>query len=316
MGKLKIFLVGTYVYLRRFFFGVILGRNAYIQKMINMPSQGSDIFDKVDLKDIIFFLVSLKIRTYNRQEILKASLSQCLSQLPPAGKINFRINDSTEDEYFFSNEVFFKNLPAVSPLIQRTQTRLPGAYYQFLSQQAEPYCLTLFDDFPIVGLTEKVLRGSCALLKDFEKLVNVVLIEAIDDYDIDHEAKAVNFKKQLELERRNIKPLGIVEYFGQKFAIWENFHFGFFFSTSIVPTKDHAKRLKWYLDNISSDNPHKIELAGHKRRGPVYDYIAVPLGVYRFDLDFEHTEISIRPPVKKAEELYKAIKYGYKFISS
>jgi len=315
LNRIKQKLVLRYISLHRFWERIVSLNGWKIKKLLKkIPNSQSKSLVSGGLDNKTFFLMSIKISTLNRQEIMKTTLNQCFSLLPKEAGITFRINDSSADDFYFSNEQYFKNLPSIIPEIQRTQVRLPGAYYQFLTEQNQPYCLTIFDDFPITNLTSSLLLAGCRLLEDFAGMVDVVLIEQVLDYKLDDQNKLILIElKDLEFRIGHIVPLGIVEYFGHKFAIIENFHYGFFFSTVLVSTKDHARRLKWYLDNISAENPHKIELAGSLRRGPIYRYIAVPLEAFKLDLDFEHTEISIRPAVVEAKKLYEALKNNNQF---
>ncbi len=258
----------------------------------------------------IFLASSFRITSKEREGIFYTAFKQSLKNF--SGQVPLKIADASQQPFAASNLEFLQSLKGVKLEYQNKAERLNSAYYNLLSVSKEKYFVMLFDDFPIVGLSEGFLSACAALLNSFEGLVDLVFIEGVSEYKIDRaERRVVYNPDSRDFKHHPSKLVGTVKYDEYEFAILENFHYGFFFNTVVANAKDYARRLKWYMDKIDHTSPHAIELAGSLKIGPIYKFIAVPLNVFNFDIDYSHTDISIREVVKGARELQNALDKGY-----
>lgn len=259
----------------------------------------------------LFLASSYRVDSRERQEIFEATMKINLRELAGSG-LAFRAADASPSEYFNENNKFLNGILDEKANNISLKARLPESYQHLLLQAKEKYFCQLFDDMPVVGLTPKFLAASTRVLEEFEGLVDIILIEQITEFDLDKGRKQINLKaSNLEFLEINKTPLGVVSYQGYDFAILSNYHYGFFFNTLIASCKDYARRLKWYMEHTSFESPHKIELSGMRRIGPVYRFIAVPLNVFRLDIDYAHSNTSIRGVGEKTKDLFEAIRDGF-----
>lgn len=278
-----------------------------IRKIINQPTlikPGS-----------FFFATSFRISSQERLDILKTTLKESLKNFNSS--IKFKVSDASDPEYAAKNHEILLEHKGLTLEYQNKKERLNAAYQNMLSSSIETFFGMVFDDFPIIGMTDEFVKASCSLLTDFNGLVDLIYMEGVTHEKIDDATKTIYYKhadRTILNHKEDI--LGVVTYNNYRFAIVKNFCYGFFFNTIIARTKQYAEKLLWYMNNVDYSSPHKIELAGSLRIGPIYNYIAIPLEVINMDLDYSHTDTSIRRPAQKAEELFRAMTNNYSIQAS
>ena len=281
-------------------------------KIKNIIKQ-SPVGEEVSLSESFFFGTSFRISSQERFDILKATLKESLRGFTsPVNPIKLKVSDASDSEYALKNQEIFVDYKGLNLEYTNKKERLNSAYQNMLSTSDESFFGMVFDDFPIIGMSPEFIKACCKLLKNFEGLVDLIYMEGVTHDTIDTKTKTVYYKHadRTILKHRN-DILGVVSYNNYRFAIVKNFCYGFFFNRIIARTRQYAEKLLWYMENVDYNSPHKIELAGSLRIGPVYNYIAIPLEVINMDLDYSHTDTSIRKPAQKAEELYKAMTDNY-----
>lgn len=283
-----------------------------IIKKINYINLHNKNNEEISLNEI-FLLTSFKIDNEERCKILESSTNINFENLHNSN-IKVQVYDASDDIYFKKNQEVFKNIKGINLDYQSKKERLTTSYYNLLSQSKEKYFCSFFDDMPIVGLTREFLLASERLLRDFDGSIPIV-IEQIIGYDCDHKNRQILFNcKNILFKNLNKKPLGIIKYGNVSFAILYNYHYGFFFNTIIARCDNYKNKLIWYMNKISQNSPHQIELAGMRKIGPVYQYVAVPLEVFALDLDYIHSKISIRKENPNALKLFSLFVDKYKKI--
>lgn len=278
-----------------------------IKKIINQPSSGRP--------ESFFLGTSFRIGSKERLDILKTTLKESLRNV--SSSIKFKVSDASDPEWAAKTYDILLEHKGLVLEYQNQKERLNSAYQNMLSNSDETFFGMIFDDFPIIGMTSEFINASCNLLTDFNGLVDLIYMEGVTHDNINNETKTVYYKHTDRTILKHQKDiLGVVTYNNYRFAIVKNFCYGFFFNTIIARTKQYAEKLLWYMNNVDYSSPHKIELAGSLRIGPIYNYIAIPLEVINMDLDYSHTDTSIRKPAQKAEELYKAMTKNYSIQAS
>lgn len=263
-----------------------------------------------ELEKEIFLASSYRLDSKIRQDIFQVSMQRNLENL---NNLSMRVADASPEGFFESNREFLNKFSKIKAESLPIKARLTASYKELLKNAPEKYFCMLFDDMPIIGMSDEFLTASIALLNDFENLVSVVLAEQITEFAEDKEKKTITFKQSdLEFILKDKKPVGIVKYGKFSFAILENnYHYGFFFNTLIAPCKDYLDKLEWYMNNVSQESPHKIELAGMRGKGPVINFIAVPLDVFMVDIDFAHSDTSIRGVGENTKRVFEDLQNNF-----
>jgi hypothetical protein len=195
---------------------------------------------------------------------------------------------------------------------ERRAQSLPAALESLLERSAKPCFAHVFEDQVIAGLTPGLLAASATLLRTFEGLVDLVLIERAERHRVDEAEHAVVFDRaSLEFRMNDIEPVGVARYGEHSFAIVENRHYGFFFNTIVANRASYLERLRWFRRRVSADDAHAIELASGRGKGPRYSFIAVPFEAISIDVDDEHTDASRRGIHATSEELSRLLQAGY-----
>ncbi len=301
--------------LKRYLLLILHTPNILINKYFISPRQARKIKKIINQTSLskpesFFFGTSFRINSQERLDILKTTLRESLKNFNSS--IKFKVSDASDSEWAKKNHEILLEHKGLALEYQNKKERLNLAYQNMLSDSDETFFGMVFDDFPIIGMTDEFIKASCSLLADFNGLVDLTYMEGVTHDNINNETKTVYYKhgdRTILKHQKDI--LGVVTYNNYRFAIVRNFCYGFFFNTIIARTKQYAEKLLWYMNNVDYSSPHKIELAGSLRIGPIYNYIAVPLEVINMDLDYSHTDTSIRKPAQKAEELYKAMINNY-----
>lgn len=306
----KLYLAINYAW----FFVATLNHRVVRKKIQIIKKRGVEAgLGRSDVNSKIFLLASYRINSSLRQEFLKISSHLSLRELSK-GNIPIRVVDASNAEYIAVNKNIFSDLNLSHLDFQTSNKKLTTVYRDTLLEAKEKYFCTIFDDQPIIGLTEDALSAGTALLEDFSGLVDIILFENLSACQSEESTQTlVCDLKNLDSVRSGHKPLGVVKYGDYSFAIFRNFHCGFFFNTMIGPCRDYAQRLSWYMKNIDEDSPHKIERAAGRGRGPVYKYIAVPLQTFMLDIDFEHTGPT-RAVNHESRNIFEALKRHFNII--
>lgn len=199
----------------------------------------------------------------------------------------------------------------------RSDDPMPLRVLGLLERSDRPFTYLQFDDMVTVGLDDRVLDASCALLAS--GLVDVVFPSWPVEVTVDPEVERVMVVPYVENRGRfrfwtgrARRPVATVTAGGVKFGVFENFTYGFFMNQSIVRREDLASRLQWFVTHVSSRSAHEIELVAAAGRGPIWTHVAVPLGpVAILDLDFSHTEASVRPDDPGKRAVLEALEAGW-----
>ena len=263
----------------------------------------------------IFISAAFRINSDIRQNILAVSAAATLNSLSGSG-LKVKISDASPEQYTASNKEIFSKINGLRVEYQASPLKLPPAVSSLLTATPEKYFLMFFDDQPIVGLTREFLDASCRLLSDFEGLVDLIYISDAPKQVINHGNKTLTYDMaDLDFRAKKVSPIATVSYGGYNFAIIPNAQIGFFFNTLIAPAADYNRRLRWYMDHVSAANSSLIEIAGGEFRGPAYGFIAVPLTVFQINIDYSHTENSVRNYSGAVpEEVCEALKNNYQVI--
>ena len=176
-----------------------------------------------------------------------------------------------------------------------------------LSDLDSDYVLILFDDLLIYKLTDDFIKASIKLLNKYKPL-NCIFFDLCDP-------EIVNDKVILRLSnsdsyKRKKKWLTQDKIDGYNFNIYYTYRhrYPFFLNSAIVDRKKYIKKLLWYYNNISENNPHAVEMAAADYKGPGFLYIAIPEDVLKVDIDFNRSAItSNRPYDPNAKILYNKL---------
>lgn len=267
---------------------------------------------QINYRPDVFLMSSYRVESDDRQEIFNVAMRQNLKNLSGTN-LTFRAVDSSDDEYSAINTESLKAIADLRYDIQRKKEKLTEAYLSILRDAKEKYFCCLFDDMPIIGPNYDFFRSACQLLDDFHGLVDIVSIEHTTDFTIDDVNKNIVFNDTRAKKVGSVF-LGVVKYGSYSFAILPNQKYGFFFNTMVARRADYLRRLEWYMSNISSVSPHTIELAGMRGRGPVFSFVAIPLECNAVDMDYIHSNISIREVYRTAPGLFAAFSKNYEPI--
>ncbi len=260
----------------------------------------------------IFLGLSFLIATTERFEILSAAAPRTFAGFEGTD-INLRVYDASDPSWACQTQ----------PLIKRYyRSNLdyevrPGTFLEhwldLLRKSDTPYFAMLFDDQAVYGLTPSFLCAACQLLTDFKGLVDLVHVDYKYPYSIDDDKRTVS----VNLDRPQWKqckrtPVGTVRYGEHTFDILEKWDYGFIADVIIASRTDYQRRLEWYMNNVSPDSVHAIEVAAYDLRvGPVYHYYAVPRDAFFLDIDFQHTTAAVRADESRSRKLYEAVRDGY-----
>jgi len=277
---------------------------------LRQPGENKDL---KSLPERLFLLSTYRVNSDLRQRIFDLTIKRTLKHLLNSG-LQLQVIDASVAKYIEANHSVLKEISGINLDYTASEMKFQNALLSMHGKSDKPYFCMIYDDQPILGLTPEFLSASCDFLDDFAGLVDLVLIEPPLKYDIDHKTKKVAIDMEsLVFKVRKQKPLGMVKYNEHSFAIIYNYNYGFFFNTLIASSKDYARRLKWYVQHVKNDNAQYIELAGMKRRGPIYDVIAVSLDVCMLNMDCSPTELAIRETPESARELFAAFNDNYEF---
>jgi hypothetical protein len=265
-------------------------------------------------KDLVLSL-SYKVDNETRFKIMETALGRTFALLN-APQLQLKVGDGSGPEFLPKNRQQVQSLAKLSVDYRPLAKKFAQSHRELLSDCSQPFFSMLFEDQPIIGLTDDFLRSSCSLLEDFNGLVGAVLIESAFKFSVNHGTKTVRFNLgTLDFNNRGIKPIRRVTYSKYSFAILANFHYKFFFNTLIADRKKYLSYLDWFTAHISGDDVHKMELASAAGIGPGFDFIAVPLEVFMMNLDYAHTQNSVRGQGGEERELFEALSGGYQVIT-
>lgn len=181
----------------------------------------------------------------------------------------------------------------------------------------EPYFCLQFDDMLTVGMDPSYLAAATQVLGRFSGDVGVVcpvwpLKVELRNGVIEIEAYETGPRGALRFRDGVVRPVEMVTIDERRFAIFENFTYGFFFNALVAPVDDFLFRLSAFRAHAATSSAHAIELfAAAKSHGPWWTHIAVCLdGVSLLDLDFAHTSQALRLNSPEVERLVEALENG------
>ncbi len=263
-------------------------------------------------------IMSLKCDRPERVAILSAILAHYATAMNQS-RVALKVLDGSVDEFSRQTKQLFG--ACASPIEWSAgPERLPQAYLKMLQNTSQPYFYLQFDDFISVGLTPKFLAASCELMRRYAGLVNVISVEWPVEVKVDDRERSVDVVAYEVSQQRYHFGIGepqtpafIETVDGFRFAIFENFQYGFFFHNLIANTRDFATRLEWYMRHVSPTSAHAIETAAAQRIcGPFWTHLAVNLdGVSLLDLDFAQTRQDVRPETARNAPVFRALQAGY-----
>ncbi len=280
------------------------------EKDIKAKSLGSNRVAAVDLNSELFLFSTFLVGNQTRQEILQTSMQKSLEQITQ--NLELKIFDASPEPQASLNEKYFSKFSRLKLQFQRFMAKpAPSISEAFCKTKKQFFCM-LFDDQPIIGLSDEFLKASVSLLQDYQGLIDIILIEDLTKQNIISQENCAVFElKNLYFKNLGKEPVATVKYGEFSFALVKNFHYGFFFNTIVGRTSDYVKRLEWFRENISPNNSNLIELAGSKYLGPSYRYLAIPLDVFMVNIDFSHTNQSIRGLVGQEKLCFEALKNNF-----
>ena len=292
----------------------IMGQNRNVVR--TSPISNSNISDHIGV------IISYKIAEPLRVLILTETL-QILKRALRGSAVPIRVIDASDPPYASQSEPLFAQLDL--PVFYETAPlRLCEAYLKMLRATRQRYTYVQLDDAVTLGLRPEFLHAACTLLDKYDGLLNVVSIELPVGVEIVATERAVNvvmFRQRNSGDKADYSfgvgpPLRLLwkERIGDyEFGVFENRFYGFYFHNLVVPTRDYASRLEWYMEHISQTSVHAIELAAADRTvGPYWTHLAICLSrVCMVDLDFAPTPGAVRPPNDCNRVVMEALRAGY-----
>jgi hypothetical protein len=282
------------------------------------PSASSD----APLEERLRVISSFRVATPERLEMLR-TVTDRLDDAVGRSAIELHVADASDEP--FSSEV----RTILSGMSMRaTHHCAPGqtlceGLLTLLDGCPTEYVYLQFDDQLTTNLSPELLGSACDLLDRFAGAVDVVTVlwpltlsVMKDPPAIEATAYAARRGRAFRRYQFGGAPLrratihATVD--GHRFAVFENFTFGFYFNHIVTRAADYAERLRWYMEHLSTASAHQIELAACDRTlGPHWRHLAVPLdGVTLLDLDHQHTPSAVRAEGELTRQTAAALAAG------
>ena len=267
------------------------------------------------LNRFLTFGMVMKLDSEIKFTTFQNSLDLTLSGLT-INRFKLLFADASDHYYNEKIQTFLNKISTEALFFSEPNISFPLRCEKLLQKTKTDYYFMIFDDQPVIGLTNEILHASCRLLQKYSGQIDLVLFDENKKYKIDKEAKTITFHKHgSKLFQKQDKILFIEEIDGCRFAICENPRYGFVFNTLITSKQKYLKRLQWYIRNISSSSPHEIELstALKIKRGPIFHHIAISIDAFMVDIDISASSLSVRDDTERKENLslFDAIDHGY-----
>lgn len=264
-------------------------------------------------------LMAFKIEDDERAAIADAVFGRLQRDLAGC-EMRIRAYDASPDRY---SDAVAAKVKALSPAVEyrRVDRPLTVSYIELAEACTTPYCYFQFDDQLVTNLSPEFLLAASRLLDRHGDLLPVVtavwpLEVSVDDEQeeivvLTHRRHGGDAYRFGEMRRR--APILVEEVDGFTFGIFENFYYGFYFQHIVTRPDDYARRVRWYMDATGSSSAHEIELAASDRTfGPFWTHVAVCLdGMAILDVDFAHTQTSLRPETLTARDVHRALENGF-----
>lgn len=274
----------------------------------------------VELPEVLSVIMSFRVATDERLEMLHTVLER-LQQSIGAERLELFIADASPEPYFDRIAGTLGDLPfhvQHSP----SDASLAQGFLEALGRSATEYVYLQFDDQHTSNLSAPLLGAACKLLDRYKGLVDVLAVP----WPLSVSVLADQGQIELETHKRHgghrrrafsfgfyprKRAVVLEEIDGYTFGIFNNFTYGFFFNNIVTRAADYEGRMRWYLDNVS-EKAHDIELSARNRAvGPCWTHIAVCLDdVALLDLDFQHTDLSVRSESPTARAVFDVVRQG------
>lgn len=289
-----------------------------------LTASRTDASSLTDVREAISVLMTFKVSNDDRGSILSVVSDRLRKDLGGAD-IPILIGDASPDRYAGPARNVL-SLVSSDVDYRRHNRPMTLSYLDLLDACSTPYCYLQFEDQIMTNLSPGFLLAGCKLLKKYAGIVPAVtavwpLKVAVDESRREIQVlvhrrrrSAIRRREQYEFgEARRQRPLLIEEIDGYRFGIFRNFYYGFSFFHIITRADDYARRLRWYIDRVGSSSAHEIELAASDRTlGPFWTHFAVCLDdVAVLDVDYSHTNESVRPEASTAREVHRALAAGF-----
>ena len=269
-------------------------------------------------------LMTFKVTNEDRASILRVVLDRLRKDLA-GSDLPVLAADASSDPY---SDRARAHLLELSTHIDHRRSDAPMTlgYRELLDGCSTPYCYLQFDDQITTNLSPGLLLAATRFLDRHEDVPVVTAVWPLE-VTVDEarrEVRVVTHRKKRSLldggetyrfgqTRKARRPVLVEEVDGYRFGLFENFYYGFYFNHIVTRPGDYSKRLGWYLETLGSTSAHEIELSARDRTfGPVWSHVAVCLdGVSILDVDYSHTDASVRPHTSTARDVHRALSAGY-----
>jgi hypothetical protein len=314
----KLFFLFNYHHLyRRLFFinrlRIYINSKKIEKKILTLVAAQTSCLDNRDIQspDLIS---AFRINSKNRFNLLEETSKINFQKL--TSPYSFYMYDGSPDEWIKKNRSIMNQFQKLTIHHEKKNSlSLPERYAYHFEKSKNDQFLMLFDDQPIINLSDELIKASGLFLKIFSSLVDLVVFGNICLKDIRPDTKKLVFSKKnsllFKLRKNKVAEIDIN---GFKFGIYKNNTYGFIFNTAMGNSSRYKTALNWYIVHISKTNPQKIELSTFfkVKRGPVFEFIALSEDGFMVDLDFEPTDLSIRHNSReKNKKIFDSFKQNY-----
>ena len=304
-------------------------RKIRAQSRLLMASRGTTPPARTELRESVSVLMTFKVDNDDRASILDLVFDRLGRDLA-GSDIDLHISDASPDRYAARARAKAATItPNASH--ERSDKPMSLSYLDLLEVCSTPYCYLQFEDQITTNLSSTYLLAACKFLdrhRAFVPLVSAVWPLEVKVEDAHREIRVLTHRQRRSkmgrgevyefAYQRPQRPLFVEGIDGYRFGVFENFYYGFYFNHIVTPVDDYSRRLHWYLDALNTVSVHEIELATMFRTlGPFWTHIAVCLdGMSVLDLDYSHTESSVRPVMSTARDVHRALTNGFDIRAS
>lgn len=260
---------------------------------------------------------SYRIADEARLRMLRLTVAQ-LATAFAGSDVRFVVGDASPPEYAEVTEEIWRQSalrvdwrPGDLPLVRSLD--------EILADLPERYFCLQFDDMVSVGLSPAYLAAATRVLGGYGPEVGAVSpfwpvsVEVpVDRATVEVIAYRRGRSGVLGFREHEVEPLTELDVDDHRFAIVENFTYGFFFNALIASSHDYLARLRRYRRLAATGSAHGIEnYAASKLRGPYWTHIAVPLDrATLLDLDYSHTGEALRAQAPEKKQIVEALESG------
>lgn len=304
-------------------------RKIRAQSRLLMASRGTAAPARAELRESVTVLMTFKVDNEDRASILDLVFDRLGRDLT-GSDIDLHISDASPDRYAARASAKAATITS-NARHRRSDKPMSLSYLDLLEACSTPYCYLQFEDQITTNLSSDYLLAACKFLdrhRSFVPLVSAVWPLEVKVDDTHREIRVLTHRQRgSKIGRDDVyefaykrpqRPLFVEEIDGYRFGVFENFYYGFYFNHIVTPVDDYSRRLRWYLDALNTVSVHEIELATMFRTlGPFWTHIGVCLdGMSVLDLDYSHTESSVRPVMSTARDVHEALTKGFDIRAS